>query len=176
MLLLRPAPADGPIPADNRISGMENIKIRTATTADLAKINHVIQSAVMNWPMAHRVKRLAVPVLQYRETDLDFYEVLVATFRDEVIGVAAWDPQPEQSLPNGQGGLFHGLYVMPIIQGQGVGEALMEAVFADARCRQTSGLLIKAQRVSRNFFEHHQMQALAANDSEYPWQYWKSLA
>lgn len=155
---------------------MENIKIRSATLADLAKINQVIQSAVMNWPMAHRVKRLSVPVLQYRDTDLDFYEVLVATFRDEVVGVGVWDAHPGQSLPNGQGGLFHGLYVLPLIQGQGVGEALMEAVFSDARSRQTNGLLIKAQRVSRNFFEHHQMQALAANDKEYPWQYWKALA
>lgn len=155
---------------------MENIQIRSAKTSDLAKINQVIQSAVMNWPMLHRVKRLAVPVLQYNETDLDFYEVLVATFRDEVIGVAAWDSAPSQLLPNGQGGLFHGLYILPIIQRQGVGELLMDAVFDDARRHQTSGLLIKAQRVSRNFFEHHQIQAIAANESEYPWQYWKQLA
>ncbi len=107
---------------------------------------------------------------------MGFYEVLVATFKGEIIGVAAWDAAPSQSLPNGKGGLFHGLYVLPLIQGQGVGEYLMEAVFEDARALQSSGLLIKAQRVSRNFFEHHQMQSLAANDSEYPWQYWKQLA
>ncbi|MBO6556108.1 MAG: GNAT family N-acetyltransferase [Pseudomonadales bacterium] len=155
---------------------MKNLTIRSATPSDLDKINLVIESAVLNWPLPNRVKRLAVPVLRYTETDLDFFETLVATFKDEVIGVAAWDAAPAQSLPNGQGGLFHGLYVLPLIQGQGVGEALMEAVFSDARALKTRGLLIKAQRVSRNFFEHHRMQPLAANDNEFPWQYWKRLA
>ena len=155
---------------------MKNLTIRSATPSDLDKINLVIESAVLNWPLPNRVKRLAVPVHRYTETDLDFFETLVATFKDEVIGVAAWDAAPAQSLPNGQGGLFHGLYVLPLIQGQGVGEALMEAVFSDARALKTRGLLIKAQRVSRNFFEHHRMQPLAANDNEFPWQYWKRLA
>ena len=155
---------------------MKNLKIRSATVSDLEKINLVIESAVMNWPLPNRVKRLAVPVLKYSATDLDFFETLVATYKEEVIGVAAWDAAPAQSLPNGQGGLFHGLYVLPVIQGQGVGEALMEAVFSDARTLNTRGLLIKAQRVSRNFFEHHHIQPLAAHDSEYPWQYWKRLA
>ncbi|MDA0979003.1 MAG: GNAT family N-acetyltransferase, partial [Proteobacteria bacterium] len=95
--------------------------------------------------------------------------------RDEVIGVAAWDPAPLQLLPNGPGGLFHGLYVLPVVRGQGVGERLMNAVYSEARVRRLPGLLIKAQRVSRDYFEHHQLEPLAANDSEYPWQFWKRL-
>ena len=45
----------------------------------------------MNWPMAHRVKRRATPVLQYDETDLEFLKVHVATIKREIVGVAAWD-------------------------------------------------------------------------------------
>ena len=155
---------------------MNLIKARRALKTDLPKINRLIELAVMNWPMAHRVKRRATPVLQYDETDLQFLKVHVATIKREIVGVAAWDATPSESLPNGQGGLFHGLYVLPLIQGQGVGESLMEAVFEDARILDVSGLLIKAQRVSKGYFAHQGIPALAANEGEYPWQYWKQLA
>ena len=142
----------------------------------MPRINLLIELAVMNWPMANGMKRRAVPVLQYDEIDLKFLEVHVATIRGEIVGVAAWDATLSEALPNGQGGLFHGLYVLPLIQGQGVGETLMEAVFEDARIREVSGLLIKAQRVSKGYFSHQGIPALASNDGEYPWQYWKALA
>jgi GNAT superfamily N-acetyltransferase len=155
---------------------MESIQTRSAVVSGLPKINNLIGLAVMNWPMAKRLKRLGVPVLQYGQTDLAFLEVFIATFNGEVAGVAGWDPTISQVLPNGQGGLFHGLYVLPLIQGQGVGEKLMSTVFDDARRHQVSGLLIKAQRMSKEYFAHHGIQALAANDGEYPWWYWKALA
>ena len=166
----------GPKPVRVRKMHMKNFKVRRASPSDLPKINSLIELAVINWPMAKRVKRLAVPVLQYDETDLAFLEVHVASYKDEVVGIAAWDATTSQNLPNGQGGLFHGLYVLPLIQGQGVGEKLMQAVFEDARARQVNGLLIKAQRVSKDYFAHQGIPALAANDGEYPWQYWKELA
>jgi len=168
--------AYGPKPIPERRNRMKNLKARKAHQKDLPAINRLIERAVMNWPMAKRVKRLTVPVLQYDESDLAFFELHVATIRDEIVGVAAWDATATQNLPNGQGGLFHGLYVLPLIQGQGVGEKLMEAVFEDARVRQVNGLLIKAQRVSRGYFAHQGIPALAANDGEYPWLYWKKLA
>lgn len=150
--------------------------IRPADLADLDQINRVIDAAVMNWPMPKRVKRLAVPVLKYDASDLMFYHLLVATFKNEVVGVAAWDATLSKPSSTKEGGLFHGLYVLPIVQGQGVGEMLMEAVFADARKQKTPGLLVKAQRVSRHYFETHDLEALVANDSDYPWQFWKQLA
>ncbi len=127
-------------------------------------INQVIQSAIMNWPM-----------MRYSEHDLKWYDVFVATIRAEVIDVAAWNAAPNQWLSNGKGGRFHGLYVAPAIQGQGVGKSLMDAVFKGVRTRNISDLLIRAQRVSYNFFERHQMQALATSNHEYPCQYWKKL-
>ena len=159
-----------------RITEMENLNIRRANTNDLPKINQVIESAVMNWPMPTRLKRLATPALLYNATDLKFLELLVATYKKEIIGVAAWDAGLSQTLPNGKGGLFHGLYVLPLVQRQGVGERLMEAVFDDAKCHDVCGLLIKSQNVSRSFFESHKLPSLAANDNDYPWQYWKQLA
>lgn len=155
---------------------MKSIKAKSAVPSDLPQINKLIELAVMNWPMADRVKRRAVPVLQYDATDLEFLEVHVATIQGEIVGVAAWDATASESLPNGKGGLFHGLYVLPLIQGQGIGETLMEAVFEDARIHDMTGLLIKAQRVSKGYFAHQGIPALAANDGEYPWQYWKALA
>jgi N-acetylglutamate synthase-like GNAT family acetyltransferase len=154
---------------------MKMINARRAVVSDLPYINALIELAVLNWPMPNRVKRRAVPVLQYDETDQRFLEMHVATIKGEIVGVAAWDATLSESLPNGQGGLFHGLYVLPLIQGQGVGETLMEAVFEDARIREVSGLLIKAQRVSKCYFSHQGIPALTANNGEYPWQYWKEL-
>ena len=151
--------ACGPKPVRVRRSRMKKLKLRRALAADLPKINSLIELAVINWPMAKRVKRLAVPVLQYDETDLAFLELHVAEYKDEVVGIAAWDATTSQNLPNGQGGLFHGLYVLPLIQGQGVGEKLMQAVFEDARARQVNGLLIKAQRVSKDYFAHQGIPA-----------------
>ena len=107
-------------------------------------------------------------MLQYDETDLQFLKVHVATINDEIVGIAAWDAALSESLPNGLGGLFHGLYVLPVIQGQGVGESLMEAVFEHARFRGVNGLLIKAQRVSKGYFAHQGIPALAANEGDYP--------
>ena len=152
------------------------IEIHPAKLTDLPKINEVVLSAVMNWPAPHRLKRLAATVLQYDNTDLENLEVLVATFRGEIVGAAVWDPSPNHQLPNGNGGLFHGLFVLPIVRGQGIGKRLMDTVFAKARAKRTRGLLIKAQRVSRTYFEHQKLDPLAANDDEYPWQYWKRLA
>ena len=68
---------------------MNLLKARYAIKTDLPQINRLIELAVMNWPMAHRVKRRATPVLQYDETDLEFLKVHVATIKGEIVGVAA---------------------------------------------------------------------------------------
>jgi GNAT superfamily N-acetyltransferase len=155
---------------------MNTFTIRKAEGHDLRAINRIIESAVMNWPTQKRLKQLAVRPLQYDEVDLAQYEVLVAEVHGEVVGVAVWDAEAATLLPNGEGGLLHGLYVLPLFQRQGVGRKLMEAVFAVAAERNLPGLLIKAQRVSRSYFEHQGLELRAANEDEYPWQYWKRLS
>ena len=152
------------------------ITIHPATTDDLPSINFVIKSAIMNWPLPDRLRKITVPVLQYREDDMAALSVLVAKLNGEILGIAAWDSEPTHPLPNGLGGLFHGLFVLPLVQYQGIGTSLMNAVFDEARKIRATGLLIKAQRVSRHYFERHNLPPLAATDDEYPWQYWKRLA
>ena len=155
---------------------MKIVEVRVAVAPDLPEINKLIDMAAMNWPMPTRLKRLASPILQYDLVDLGFLKVFVATFNGQVVGVAAWDIATLQVLPNEAGGLFHGLYVLPLIQGQGVGKKLMSTVFDDARCHQVNGLLIKAQRVSKNYFAHQGIQALSVDEGDYPYKYWKALA
>lgn len=152
------------------------ITIHPATAVDLPRINFVIKSAIMNWPLPDRLRKITVPVLQYREDDMAALSVLVAKLNGEILGIAAWDSEPTHPLPNGLGGLFHGLFVLPLVQYQGIGTSLMNAVFDEARKIRTTGLLFKAQRVSRHYFERHNLTPLAATDDEYPWQYWKRLA
>ncbi len=123
--------------------------------------------------METRAKRLAVAPLAYDEIDLKYYEMLVIEFNSEVAGVAAWDAGTRYTLPNGSGALFHGLYVLPILQRQGLGRKLMDAVFESAGQQQVSGMLFKAQRVSRGYFEHQGLELIPANEDDYPWQYWK---
>ena len=152
------------------------ITIHPATSVDLPRINFVIKSAIMNWPLPDRLRKITVPVMQYSEDDMAALSVLVAKLNGEILGIAAWDSEPTHPLPNGLGGLFHGLFVLPLVQYQGIGTSLMNAVFDEARKIRSTGLLIKAQRVSRHYFERHNLPSLAATDDEYPWQYWKRLA
>ncbi len=130
----------------------------------------------MNWPIQKRLKRVSVAPLTYDESDLAHYGMLVALFRDEIVGIAAWEADVKRDQAAESGGLFHGLFVLPVLQRQGIGRALMDAVFSQAREQGVPGLLFKAQRVSRSYFEHLSFEAVAVNDSEYPWQYWKRLA
>ena len=155
---------------------MDNLYTKNAEGADLPALNTVIETAVMNWPMEERSKRLAVPVLQYDAVDMQYYKFHVTVFKEEIVGVAVWDPESTAPLPNGEGRLFHGLFVLPLVQCQGVGGRLMEKVFEEAKQHSVNGLLIKAQRVSRGYFSHQGLPALAVSEGDFPWQFWKKLA
>ena len=52
----------------------------------------------------------------------------------------------------------------------------MDVVFQRASDMNLPGLLVKAQRVSRSYFEYQGLEYQAANEDEYPWQYWKQLS
>lgn len=153
-----------------------NIEIRPAETYDLRPINRLIESAVMNWPTGARVKRLSVTPLQYDAVDLDHYEIVVGTIRGEVVAVAVWDPHSVGRPDMPTEALLHGLYVLPMLQQQGIGRQLIDAVLSDARIRNLPVLTVKAQRLSRDYFEHQGFEARAVNDDEYPWQYWKRVS
>jgi GNAT superfamily N-acetyltransferase len=97
----------------------------------------------MDWPASQRYKRLAVKLLQYTEEDVRYYDMLVGEFRGEVISVAAWNSVSEKRTPV----CFHGLFVLPIFQNQGIGACLIDAVCNRVRgetirphCKSTSSI------------------------------------
>lgn len=146
------------------------LAVRRATTADLPAINRVIESAILNWPTAQRTKRLAVSVSQYDAVDLDDYEIFVCTHRDEILGIAAWDPDYD-----GSTGLLHGLYVLPIVREQGIGKRLMQTVFEAASTQRQTGVLVKAQGVSAGFFEHCELEPVEGDTDDYPHRFFKAI-
>ena len=154
---------------------MTNFSIRPATSKDLDSINLIISSAVMNWPIANRLKRLAAEPLHYDDMDLQQMEIIAGELHGHVTSVAALDPEAQTVSKPQATGTFHGLYVLPLLQRQGLGLRLMNAVFESAYQLGLRGVLVKAQQISRGYFEYHGLQRLMVSGNEYPWQYWKHL-
>jgi N-acetylglutamate synthase-like GNAT family acetyltransferase len=152
------------------------LQLREGDAQDLPAINRLIANAVLAWPLADRLKRLAVPLLQYVETDIAHYSLLLAYRKDALVGVAAWAAQAMQFDDEHTGALLHGLYVEPEMQGRGIGRQLMQEVFLRSAAQGFDGVLVKAQRVSADFFAHRGMLRLPADESgEYPYRFWQEL-
>jgi hypothetical protein len=79
-----------------------------AGIGDLSVINHVISRAVLGWPLPQRVKRLALPMLQYDAIDFEHYTALVY-IRKTVMGCGVWLNEPISFGPQYCSGLLHGL-------------------------------------------------------------------
>jgi GNAT superfamily N-acetyltransferase len=149
--------------------------IADARASDLPEINRIISRAVMGWPLPQRVKRLALPMLQYDAIDFEHYAGLVCT-RETVIGCGLWLNEPLSFGSQYCGGLLHGLYVDPVAQGQGVGRKLLQEVFLRAANAGLDGIVVKAERVSQGFFERSGMELLPQlTPGDYPYRYWKQL-
>ncbi|MFT5099867.1 MAG: N-acetylglutamate synthase-like GNAT family acetyltransferase [Planctomycetaceae bacterium] len=144
---------------------------RPASLSDLDGINKLIELAVMNWPMPTRLKRRAVAVLQYDAVDLAHFTVFVCIRNDEILGVAALDlhHSPEQ-------GLLHGLFVLPIIQGHGIGKQLMQMAFDLAAEDHLVSVLIKAESVAAPYFHRLGLEPIdRLGPNDYPHQFKKTL-
>jgi GNAT superfamily N-acetyltransferase len=147
--------------------------IRRAAPGDLSTVNDIVTAAVIAWPMAERLKRIALRVLTYDLVDLRELEVLIAKVDGVPVGVAAWDAG---AVLEGdgirRGALLHGLYVVPEAQGRGVGVALQRRVAARAAVAGCDALVVKSERVSVGYFERCGYRRLA-NDAlaglEYPY-------
>lgn len=150
-----------------RMTDME-LNIRLATQNDLADLNDVIERAVMAWPLADRVKRLALFTMQYDEQDLKHLEIFAALLEGNLIGVASWDPDHESTL-------FHGLYIDPRLQGKGIGKQLMDHVFSRAKSFGRGSMLIRAERVSAAYFAKEGLAPIETAETEYPYQFKKWL-
>ncbi len=156
---------------------MSDFRIRIAGKLDLPVINTVIDRAVTSWDTTERAKRLATTVHRYRPDDIGHMWLLAAERHDGVlVGVAALEEADDTVMPvAGHGLLLHGIYVDPEAMGSGVGKALLHASSGIAFDMGYAGLLVKAVRQSRAFFEHCGMRAChAERDSDYPYRYWLS--
>ena len=154
---------------------MTTFSIRPATHEDLNAINLIISSAVMNWPIANRLKRLAADPLHYDDIDLQHMKIIAGGLHGHVTSVAARDSNAKSVSKQKGSTTFRGLYILPLLQRQGLGLRLLDAIFESAYQLGLRGVLVKAQRISCGYFEHHGLQRLKVSKNEYPWQYWKHL-
>jgi N-acetylglutamate synthase-like GNAT family acetyltransferase len=141
-----------------------DIDVKVATAAGLTHINSVIEAAVSHWPLAARVKRLALPSLLYDESDFQFLKVFVATQDSTVVGMASIDSSKNYAQ-------LHALYVHPDYQGIGIGKRLMTAAFAHAAELGFEEILVKAERVAASYFEQQGLTRMIVSDDEYPYQF-----
>lgn len=170
---------DAPLIADGLDARAgEPLHTRRAMRDDLPALNEVIEAAVLAWPLADRVKRLALPALRYGELDLDDYTMELVDLDGRVVAVAAWCEVADGAEP-GPHILLHGLYVHPAAQGRGIGSALVQRTWQLACSRGMAGLLVKAEWVSAGFFAGLGFERLPESDAPgaaYPYRYWRAAA
>ncbi|MGR8919367.1 MAG: GNAT family N-acetyltransferase [Gammaproteobacteria bacterium] len=151
--------------------------IRGADPAELARVNEIVAAAVLDWPLHERVRRLAVPVLQYDAVEFADYHVLVHEVGHELTGVAVLDASPPADIRRGHACTLHGIYVSPQEQRQGVGRGLVDAAATLARELGFDGMGVRAERVSTGFFDRCGFGHIAPGpDCVYPHFYWLPLA
>ena len=102
----------------------------TPDSTALDAINCVIESAVLGWDLAERVKRLVLPSYRYTPLDVQHLSFAVARNRqDDIVGVASWEETGAVDSPQiGATLVLHGLFVAPGHQGRGIGGLLVDHV------------------------------------------------
>ena len=129
------------------------LRIARSEQNDLATINGIVERAVLRWPMSMRVKRRAIPLLQYDAIDMASYAFFRCELSEIIVAVIALDFEYSGADHSGDELLLHGIYVDPVAQGRGVGRALLDFAEHQARELNFDGVALKAERVSRGFFE-----------------------
>jgi GNAT superfamily N-acetyltransferase len=154
--------------------------VRAANREDLDAINRIVGAAVMSWSLPERVRRLSVPLYRYTPVDLRHLEMVVAVSgREDVTGMAAWEPADATDSPGGRRALLlQGIHVDPCYHHRGVGRRLFQAAEQAACVGRYDGLLVKAQHEATGFFLAHGMCRLEVSDPrrQYANRLWKSLS
>jgi predicted N-acetyltransferase YhbS len=154
-----------------------SLKIRHASSAELDKINQVIESAIMTWDLPDRVKRLSLPSYCYTPYDFEHLEMFVATDeKQNIVGIAALEPADPKDVPGeSQALLLHGIYVNPEAHHQGIGTQLFHVAEQAVNDQQYDGLLVKAQSGAEGFFLAMGMERLPAENGkqQYANRFWK---
>lgn len=145
----------------------------------LDAINRVIESAVLGWDLAERVKRLVLPSYRYTPLDAQHLSFAVARNRqDDIIGVASWEEADAVDSPQiGAALVLHGLFVAPKHQGRGIGGLLVDQVVKAAAGSGYDTLLVKAQRDAQGFFASQGFRSLPVGDTarDYAHRLWRPV-
>lgn len=151
-------------------------EVRQAIQSDLESINRVIESAIMGWDLAERVKRLSLPLYRYTAFDFEYMTIHVAEITGKgIVGLCAVDAANPADAPQGKHALLlHGLYVLPEMQRRGYGSHLLQVAIGSLEPGVHDGLLVKAYADAGHFFQSRGMQQLAPdrNSSAYDYHYW----
>lgn len=138
------------------------MRIRPATLADIAAIRQVAHDT---WPHTYREilsaeqitymlsRMYDVQTLQRQMQDEGHRFFLACDLQDEVVGFAGFQPDYQ-----GQGGMakLHKLYLLPSLQGQGVGKQLLQACVQGAQALGQTQLQLNVNRYNRAvaFYRH----------------------
>lgn len=124
--------------------------LRPVRATDLDALNGLVERAVGTWDLPERVKRLAMPTYRYTTDDLQALCLVGAWREHRLLGVVAWEVDPERGLLG-----LHGLYVDPHWWHQGVGSTLLTHAERAAREQGLRQIQVKAQAGARDFFQRH---------------------
>ncbi|MGR8948712.1 MAG: GNAT family N-acetyltransferase [Gammaproteobacteria bacterium] len=162
--------------ASDPLPDLATLTVEPVTARDIPTINGVIERAIMGWSIAERVKRNVVPLLQYDHIDGEHLALYSGCMNDTVISMYALDPNLTTIDWDCRGALLHGLYVDPAWQRCGIGKSLINHAERELQALGQSGIIVKAERVSRNFFERCGYTHIPPKaDKDYPYTYWKRL-
>jgi len=144
-----------------------SIVLRDLEPGDLTEANHVIAAAIQTWDIAPRVKRLALASHQYQEHDFQ-HLAFVGAFEDgRPLGLMALEPVASEKALRAQAAmLIHGLYVIPDWHGAGIGSWLLERAQKVARDRRFAGLIVRAEKGAKTFFQARGFRPLPVEDAQ----------
>jgi predicted N-acetyltransferase YhbS len=143
------------------------IALRDLDPSDLAEANSVIAAAIQTWDMAPRVKRLALASHQYREHDFQHLAFIGAFEGNRLLGLIALEPvEPETGMRAQAAMLIHGLYVSPDWHSVGIGSRLVERAEKMARDQGFAGLMVRAEKRAKTFFQARGFAPLPIEDEQ----------
>jgi GNAT superfamily N-acetyltransferase len=146
---------------------------------ELDRINNLIAASTGTWKLTERVKRISLPLYQYREIDLEYMQFVIARTGKlaEIVGLAVVEEADVTECLEHRAMLLHGIYVDPRHHRRGVGSSLLETAESISVANHASGLLVKAQPDALHFFAARGYQRLAVADRsrDYAYRFWKSI-